>query len=306
MKIAIMGAGGTGGYYGAYLAQADNNVTFIARGAHLAALRKHGLRLQGSRGNIHIQPAQATDRPADIGPVDVVLFCVKLYDTEIVAEAIRPLIGPNTMVISVQNGVDGPERIAKVLGSAHVLGGAAYMSARIAEPGLITYTSAMSKLVFGELDGTLSDRGQRFCTLCNQAGFTAELSPDIKTTLWTKFVLLSANASLTSLTRQPLGYVYGDPDMRPVARAVIEETAAVGRASGVALPDDIVTITLALADTLPPDMTTSMHHDLNAGKPLENASISGLIVRLGQELGVPTPVHQAAFAALKPFQNGTA
>ena len=306
MKIVIMGAGGTGGYYGAHLAQAGNDVTFIARGAHLAAMRRDGLRLHGSRGTIHIDPTQATDQPADIsGPVDVVLFCVKLYDTESVAELIRPLIGPDSMVISVQNGVDGPERIAKVLGAGHVLGGAAYMSARIDQPGVVSYTSAMSKLVFGELDGTRSERAQHFQAVCNQAGFTTELSDDITQTLWTKFALLAAHASLTSLTRQPLGYVYGDPDMRPVARAAIEEIAAIAKAKQIGLPDDIVERTLALADTLPATMTTSMHHDLNAGKPMENASLSGLIVRLGRELGIPTPVHQVAFAALKPFQDGT-
>jgi 2-dehydropantoate 2-reductase len=304
MKIAIMGSGGTGGYYGAHLAAAGHDVTFIARGTHLQAMLTDGLRLSGPRGDIFVNPAQATANPGTVGHVDVVLFCVKLYDTETAAELIRPLIGPESMIISVQNGVDGAERIDRVLGGQRALGGSAYVSAKIMEPGVIGYTSDWSKLVFGENDGKISQRVQRFADACRDAGFEAEISSDIDKTLWSKFVLLATNAAMTTLTRQPLGVVYGDADLCRVAEAAMREVRAVATARGVALDSDIVEQMVARSKTLPPDMTTSMHHDLSAGKPLEIESFSGLVAQLGDQLGVATPVHRTAYACLKPYRNG--
>jgi 2-dehydropantoate 2-reductase len=304
MRIAVMGTGGMGGYYGGLLAASGQDVTFIARGAHLDAIRKRGFKLIGPRGDYHIHPAQATDRPGDIPPVDVVLFCLKLYDAEAGAEAIKPLLKPGTMVISLMNGVDGPERIEKIVGPGHVLGGAAYASAKIDEPGVVSYRSDMSKLVFGELDGSLSERGRAFARACENTGFEAELSSNIQATLWQKFVLLATNAALTTVTRQPAGAVYGDPELKALAIDLMKEVLAVAKAKGIELPDDALDRALAVTTTFSPDMYASMYYDLAAGKPLELESFSGHITRLGRELGVPTPHHRTLYACLRPYAKG--
>ena len=304
MRIAVMGTGGMGGYYGGLLAATGQEVTFIARGAHLDAIRTNGLRVIGPRGDVHIDPAQATDDPGTVAPVDVVLFCVKLYDAETAAEAIKPMLKPGTMVISLMNGVDGPERIEKVTGPGHALGGAAYASAKIDKPGVVSYRSAMSKLVYGELDGTRSERAVAFADACAATGFDVELSTDIQATLWQKFVLLATNAALTTITRQPAAGVYGDPELKALAADLMREVMAVGRAKGITIPDETLDHSIALTETFPPDMYASMYHDLAAGKPLEVGSFSGLITRLGRDLGVPTPCHRTIYACLRPYENG--
>ena len=304
MRIAIMGTGGMGGFYGGLLAAQDRDVSFIARGPHMQAIREHGLRLIGPDTDITIKPATVTEDPASIGQVDVVLFCVKLYSAETAAELIKPLIGPNTMVISVMNGVDGPDRIASILGREHVVGGAAYAAATIEEPGVVGFRKGPNRLVYGELDGTINNRVQAFQKLCEGAGFTAEISDDILATLWSKFVMLSTNAALTALARHPVGVVYKDPDIRPVAVALMNEAYAVAKAQDINVPDDIVERSLTTIQSFAPDMYASMYHDLIAGRPLEVASFSGLITRLGQQLNVPTPHHHTAYACLKPYANG--
>lgn len=304
MKIAIMGAGGLGAYYGAHLARSGQEVAFIARGAHLAAIRERGLRLFGPRGDIHVDPARATDDPAEAGPADAVLFCVKLYDVERAGEALRPLMGPDTFVVCTQNGVDGPERLARILGPERVLPGAAYVAAHIAEPGVVRYASDMSSLVFGEAEGRASARSLAFRDACRAAGFGCEIAPDIARTLWTKLVLLGANAGMTCLTRQSVGGVYRDPELRAVGADAMREVAAVAAARGVALAPDVVERTLKLADTFPPQMTTSMHNDLKRGGRLELEHLSGFIAREADRLGVPAPVNRAIFAALKPWKDG--
>lgn len=304
MRIAVMGTGGMGGYYGGLLAATGQEVTFIARGAHLEAIRSNGLRVIGPRGDVHIDPAQATDDPGTVNPVDVVLFCVKLYDAETAAEAIKPMLKPGTMVISLMNGVDGPERIEKVIGPGHALGGAAYASAKIDKPGVVSYRSAMSKLVYGELDGTRSERAVAFADACAATGFDVELSTDIQATLWQKFVLLATNAALTTITRQPAAGVYGNPELKALAADLMREVMAVGRAKGITIPDETLDRSIALTETFPPDMYASMYHDLAAGKPLEVGSFSGLITRLGRDLGVPTPCHRTIYACLRPYENG--
>lgn len=304
MKIAVMGAGGMGAYYGAHLAKSGQDVAFIARGAHLAAMRANGLQLLGPRGDIRLNPVRATDDPAQAGPADVVLFCVKLYDVEAAGEALKPLMGPDTFVVCTQNGVDGPERLAAILGPERVLPGAAYVAAHIAEPGVVRYASDMSSLVFGEPDGRISERAIAFRDACRAAGFGAEVSPDIAKTLWTKLVLLGANAGVTCLARQTVGGVYGDPELRAVAADAMREVAAVARAKGVKLDPDVVEKTLALADTFPPDMKTSMYTDLMRGGRLELEHLSGYVAREGDRLGVPTPINRAIYAALKPWRYG--
>lgn len=305
MRIAVIGTGGMGGYYGGLLAGAGQDVTFIARGAHLSAIRANGLKLTGPRGDTHIKPAQATDDPAEVAPVDAVLFCVKLYDAETAAEAIRPMLRPDTMVISLMNGVDGPERIDAIVGAGHALGGAAYASAKIDEPGVVSYRSAMSQLVFGELDGRESKRALAFRDTCAGTGFEAVLSTNIAATLWQKFVLLATNAALTTITRKPAAVVYSDPDLKDLAADLMREVMAVAEAKGVSLPDDTLEKAIALTQSFPPDMYASMYYDLAAGKPLELESFSGLIWRLGSELGVPTPLHRTVYACLKPYAAGT-
>lgn len=305
MRVAIMGAGGVGGYYGGRLAQAGHDVAFITRGEHLRAIQSNGLKLTGPTGEAVIAGARATDDPARIAPVEVVLFCVKLFDTEDAARAIAPLLAKGGVCISLQNGVDGAQRVGAVVGEDRAMGGIAFVSALIESPGVIRYTSKAPSIKFGETDGRMSERAARFRDACKAAGFDAEVVVDIRAALWHKFVGLAVNAALTSLVRQPAGVVYHDPDLMALARAGFEEGAAVARALGVTLPDDIVEWQVRNHLAFPPQMYASMYHDLARGRRLELESFSGLIVRKGRELGIPTPFHSMAYACLKPYVNGT-
>ena len=304
MRIAIMGTGGIGGFYGGRLAQAGHDVTFIARGEHLRAIREQGLKLTGPAGDAVVANAQATDDPGKLAPADVVLFCVKLFDTEDAARAIKPLLSKGGVCISLQNGVDGPRRIGVIVGDDRVMGGLAFASALIDAPGVIRYNSKAPSLKFGEADGRMSERAIRFRDACTAAGFNAEAVADIRSALWHKFVGLTVNAALTSLVRQPAGVVYNDPDLMALARAGFTEAAAVAKAMGVKLPDDIVEWQVKNHLGFPAGMYASMYHDVARGKRLELDSLSGLIVRKGKELGVPTPFHSMAYACLKPYING--
>lgn len=305
MRIVIMGAGGVGGYFGAYLAQAGHDVAFIARGEHLAAMRARGLRLEGTRGDIVLPAVTAAEDPASLGgTADVVLFAVKLYDTETAGRSLAPIVGPHTMVSGLQNGVDGPDRLAGVLGRDRVLGGAAYVSALIAEPGVVRYTSDMSRIVFGELDGRVSPRATGFAEVCTASGFTADVSADIRATLWEKFVLLASNSALTSVLRKPAGEIYTDDELAGIAREMMQEVAALAAAEGVAIAPDTVEKAIALTRTFPPGMYASLYHDLARGRRTEAESLSGLVSRRGRALGVPVPLHTMAWAALKPWVNG--
>jgi 2-dehydropantoate 2-reductase len=304
MRIAVIGAGGVGGAFGAALANAGADVTFVARGAHLQAMRERGLRVEGGRGETIVSPAQATDDPATIGPVDFVLFCVKLWDVETAGAAIKPLVGPTTAVIPLQNGIDSSERLIPVLGAQAVMGGVAQISATIAEPGVIRQVGSFMRLVFGELEGGKSARGEAFLTLCQKAGFDASHSDQIQTELWMKFILLASNAAMTAATRTPVGLLRDDPDIAPLFARCYEEVVAVGRAKGIRIPDDAVAKTLAFNRNAPPTMMASMAHDLIRGNRIELPWLSGKVVALGRELGVPTPVHEVLYAVLKPFVDG--
>ena len=305
MRIAIMGAGGIGGYYGGRLAQAGHDVTFITRGDHLRAIQEKGLRLVGVAGDAVIPGAKATDDPGRLDAVDVVLFCVKLFDTEDAARAIAPLLAKGGVCITLQNGVDGAQRIGAVVGNERVIGGIAFVSSLIESPGVIRYNSKAPSIKFGEADGRASERTTRLLDACKAAGFDAEVVADIRAALWHKFVGLTVNAALTSLVRQPAGIVYHDPDLLALARTGFVEGAAVARASGIPLPDDIVEWQIQNHQKFPPRMFASMYHDLARGRRLELESLSGLIVRKGRELGVPTPFHAMAYACLKPYINGS-
>jgi len=304
MRIAVIGAGGVGGAFGAALAKAGGDLTFVARGAHLAAMRRRGLTLLSPRGDLNLSVVQATDEPGGIGPVDVVLFCVKLWDVESAGAAIRPIVGPNTAVIPLQNGIDASDRLIPILGKEAVLGGVAQISATIAEPGVIRQTGTFMRLVFGELDGRPSARGAAFLALCRAAKFEAVNSNAILTALWEKFVLLATNSSVVALTRLPFGKLRNDPEVFALFEKSVTEVAAVGRARGIALPTDLEAKALQATRNFPAEMLPSMAVDLLRGNRLELPWLAGKVVALGRELGVPTPTFEVMYAALKPYANG--
>jgi 2-dehydropantoate 2-reductase len=305
MRIAVVGAGGVGGGFGAALAKAGGDVTFIARGAHLAAMRSEGLRVNSPRGDTHLVPTQVTDDPASIGKVDVVLFCVKLWDVESAGEHIKPLVGPATAVIPLQNGIDAADRLLPILGREAVMGGVAQISASIVKPGVINQVGTFMRMVFGELDGKASPRGEALLALCQKAGFDATLSDRILTELWMKFILLATNASITAATRQPIGKLRDDPDIKATIVAAVSEVHAVARAKRIALPTDAVDKVLEFIGHAPPAMKASMALDLERGNRLELPWLGGKVVALGRELGVATPVHSMMYALLKPYIMGT-
>jgi len=304
MRIAVIGTGGIGGTYGASLAKAGADVTFVARGAHLAALRENGLRVEGDRGETHIRPAQATDDIAGIGTVDFVLSCVKLWDVEQAAEQIRPIVGPHTAVIPLQNGIDAAERMIRILGDEPVMGGMAFVTGTIVAPGVVRQTGTYQQMTFGELDGRVSERGQRLRDLCEAAGFEGVLSSDIMVPVWQKFLLLVPLSGLNALTRLPLGKWREDADLVDLYEAALHETVAVGLAEGVRLPPDSVDKTLAMMRSMPSHHTTSMGNDLLRGNRLELPWFAGKVAELGRRHGIPTPVNGFIYAALKPYVNG--
>ena len=304
MKIAVMGAGGVGGYFGARLAQSSADVTFIARGAHGAAIREKGLRVFSPNGDALVHPAKAVSDPGMIGKVDVVMFCVKLWDVDTAAEACKPLIGPDTAVICFQNGVDAEERVAAVLGGRCAVGGVAAIAALIEEPGVIRHMGTMAWLKYGELDGRSSPRLQDFDEACGKAGFEASISPDITVDIWRKFAFLAPLAGATAATRMPIGPILAEAQTRRLFADLIAETVAVGRAKGARLEDGIEDKQVAFAEGLPGEMKASMLGDLERGNRLELEWLTGAVVRLGRELGVPTPVSDKVYAVLKLHAEG--
>ncbi len=304
MRIAIIGTGGVGGFFGIKLADAGHDVVFLARGKHLAAMRDKGLSLVGSKGDILLPKVTASDAIADLGPIDVALFCVKLYDTEEVGKALAPALSDNGYVISLQNGVEAAERLGPILGEGRVCVGNAFMSAKIEEPGVVRYTSDMSTMEIGEPSGGPSPRLDAFAAICNKAGFTALVTDDAEAKLWSKFVLLSTNAAITTAFRQPCGPLYRNQEIRDLARDAMAEVVAVGQAKGVDVDDSAIGRAMALLDTFPDDMYASMYHDLARGGRLEVGSLSGTVYRLGRKLGIPTPIHRTLYLALLPYENG--
>jgi 2-dehydropantoate 2-reductase len=303
MKVAVFGSGGVGGYFGGRLAASGTDVTFLARGAHLAAMQQDGLHIASPLGDVHLPAVQATDRPQAIGPVDVVLFTMKLYDVEASAATLAPLIGPETVVITLQNGVDAMDMVAKHVGDRHVAGGAAYIVAVIDKPGHIRHTTAQ-QLVFGERDGRRSDRLVAFEEAGTRAGFQAKAETDVQSVLWTKFVRLATWSGMTTATRSPMGVVRDTPATYDMMIAAIEEVIAVGKARGVTFPPDLMEGTLKLIRNFPAASKSSMLEDFERGRRLELPWLSGAVVRIGKEVGVPTPIHQFITTILTPFVNG--
>jgi 2-dehydropantoate 2-reductase len=305
MKIAIMATGGVGGYFGARLAAAGQDVHFIARGAHLAALRANGLKLHSANGDLWLRPVAATDDPATIGAADIVLFAVKQYDTVTAAKAIAPLIGGVTGVISLQNGVDRTDPLRAILGGAHVMGGVAYITAaEVASPGVITHVGSVARLIFGERDGSISPRAERFLAACKQAGIDATLSTDVAKELWAKFALLSAFSGVSSVLRKPIGAIVSDRDTRRLLEDAMAETVAVAKANDVDLGADYIARQEALIGKMLPETKSSMQIDLEHHRRLELEWLSGAVARLGEEAGVPTPTHHFIYAALKLYADG--
>ncbi len=304
MRIAVIGAGGVGGYFGARLAQAGHDVAFVARGAHLAAIRERGLAIESARGNATIGGATATDDPATIAPCDVIMFCVKLWDVESAARQIAPLVAKGGVAIPFQNGLASPEVLTRTLGAARVLGGVAYIAATVRAPGVIAHTGTMARLRIGAFEGGPADRAAAFVDACTQAGIETELSADIERALWEKFCFLSAFSGCTCLVRKPIGAVRGDPDIRRIFESAMREGWSVGRERGVALADDYVAQQLAASDALPENMNSSMLNDLLAGNRLEAPWLSGAVASMAAEAGLPAPVSATLFAAVKPYING--
>jgi 2-dehydropantoate 2-reductase len=300
MRIAVLGAGGIGGYYGGLLAYTGQDVTFVARGAHLAAMREHGLRVESVHGDFEVRPAQATDDPGEIGPVDLVLVTVKSYDLEAAAEVGRPLIGGETAVLPLLNGLDAAERLAAVWGEEHVLVGLTHISSSIVAPGAIRQVSPVRRITFGERDGSLSPRAGRIRDVLAAASIEVVLTPEVDVALWEKFLFIASISGVCCLARQPMGPVLATPETRQIYVKAMREVEAVGRARGVALPAQVVEKSLELSEGFAPTTRPSLLVDLEAGRRLELEAMSGTVVRYGQKAGIPTPVHEVIYAALKP------
>lgn len=305
MKIVMFGAGGVGGYFGGRLAAAGVDVAFVARGGHLEAIRRDGLRIASPKGDVHLTGIRASADPADLGPADVVFLTVKMYDVDTAASALRPLLGPDTMVVTLQNGVEATDMVARRIGREHVAGGVAYVAAVIGAPGLIRHT-ALDALIVGELDGTMSPRLLALREAASAAGFTFTASPDIRRDLWSKFARLSVFSGMTGVLRSPLGVLRASPGLMAMLDAAVDEALAVGRALGVALDDRVRDEVFAMYRAMPPLAKSSLLEDLERGKPLELPWLSGAVVRLGREAGVPTPTHALIETLLAPFVHGGA
>jgi 2-dehydropantoate 2-reductase len=304
MRIAVIGAGGIGAPLGASLSLAGQDVTFLARGSHLAAMRANGLKIEGDRGEYLVRPVQATDDPAEIGPVDLVLFCVKLWDVESSGEQIRPLMGHDTGVIPLQNGVDASERLIPILGANHVMGGTAVLTGSIVAPGVVRQSGQHHRIVFGELDGRITQRGEMIRDVCQAAGIGAELSGDIQRARWEKFIILVAASGVCAATRLSIGPLREDPDISPLFEEAMREVVAVGRACGVQFPPDVLEPWRALLRGVPPDWIPSMAVDIRAGRKMELPWLGGKLVELAAAHGVPVPVNRIISAVLKPHANG--
>lgn len=304
MRIAIMGSGGVGGYFGARLAQAGHEVHFIARGAHLAAIRQNGLKVESKLGDVHLDSPAVTDNPAEVGRVDLAIVCVKLWDTEAAAEALRPMLGPDSAVVSIQNSVKKDDLLRDKLGRETVFGGVCYIATSIASPGVIRHVGTMQRLVFGEYGGRRSDRTERFLAACREAGIDAEIHPDIERAIWEKFVFLVGMSGTTASIRQPIGPIRAHARTRALLLDAMREAVDVGRAQGIALDERFADQRLTFIDGLPADMNSSMNHDLRNGNRLELDWLSGDVVARGARLGIPTPVNRAIHDILALYADG--
>jgi len=305
MKIAVMGSGGLGGLYGGRLAHAGYDVTFIARGAHMSAMKEHGLLIENDeQGEVRVARPNATDDPGAVGVVDYVLLAVKLWDTDAAVSAIRPMVGPGTVVISLQNGVIKDDILRREFGEDAVVGAVAYVATHVARPGVIRQTGSMQRLILGEYDGQQSPRAQQLLDAMLRAGIQAAISDDIRRTIWEKYVFLVGLSGTTATMRSTIGPIRQNAQSRAFLYDLLKETVAVGRAHGVRLPSDYADDRLAFLDTVPATMTSSMHHDLEKGNRLEVAWLSGGVVELGRAVNVATPANRAVWDILALHAGG--
>jgi 2-dehydropantoate 2-reductase len=305
MKIAVLGSGGVGGYFGARLAHAGYDVTFVARGKHLAAIRQDGLRIASPLGDLVVKSPNVVEDVSLVKTADLVLVAVKLWDTESAAQSLKPLAEKGASVISFQNGVQKDDILARYLPASSIIGGVCYIAATIGEPGLIVHSGTLQKLAFGEYDGSRSPRVAAFYDACQKAGITAEISDDIKRLIWEKFVFLVGLSGTTTSIRQPIGPIRENPLTRAFLLRVMSEVVAVGRATGVNLPEHFANDRLAFCDTIPATMTSSMHHDLERGNRLELPWLSGAVSGFGSQLNIPTPNNSAIADVLALYTDGT-
>ena len=304
MRVAVMAAGAVGGYFGGRMAADGHDVVFIARGAHGDAVRRDGLKIESALGDLHLKNVNVTDDPKQVGPVDVVLFAVKLWDTETAGEQTRALVGPNTRVITLQNGVDSVERLAPILGDEATIAGTTYVVTNIARPGVIRHTGTVAKIHCGRLDGRPDAVLEGYVEQMKAAGIDITATGDMLLEIWKKFVLLSGTSGITASTRQPLGVIRDDADMRTFFFRLMHETMAVGRAAGVEFPPDFPAELERSVAGFPPMMKASMANDLHAGNRLELDWLAGKVVALGRKYGIPTPTQEAVYAILKPYRMG--
>ena len=300
MRIAVIGAGGVGGYFGGRLAMAGHDVAVIARGQHLAAIRADRLRVHSTKGGF-TATVTATDDPAEIGPCEVVLFCVKSYDTEGAAARLSPLLTADTVVVSLQNGIDNEEKLAGVIGAHRVAGGAAFIFSSITEPGVITHTGGPARIVFGEISGERSQRLERLLSACREAGIDSEIPSDIRVVLWTKYAFICATAGMTAAVRLPLGNIRDCPESWALFARIVAEVIALGRAEGVPLSDNAVDQLIAFGAGLESGSLSSLHHDMTTGKKMELETLHGTVIRRAARLGVAVPACEAIYGILRPW-----
>lgn len=304
MRIAAMAAGAVGGYFGGRMAAAGHDVFFIARGANLAAMKANGLKIESVHGDLHLPKPNVTDNPKDVGPVDVVLFAVKLWDTEEAAKLMKPMVGPNSRVITVQNGVDNVERLGAILPPDCICGGAAYIATVIGSPGVIKHTSSFAKLRYGRIDKKPDAVLQAFTDAGKAAKLDMDVSADINVEIWEKFIFLTAMSGSTASLRSPIGAIRSDPELRPFYRALMQEAYDVGRARGVGLAPDFVEGRMKFLDSVEPGMKASMAHDLERGNRIELDWLSGKVRALGRTLNIPTPASDTVYTVLKLHRMG--
>ena len=302
MEIAVMGAGGVGGYFGGLLARAGHNVTFIARGAHLDAIRRHGLRVISDNDGDFTVSGRATDNPALAGAPQLVLFTVKMYDNAAAIRAIAPLVGPDTIVLTLQNGIDNGDRLAAEYGPERVLIGSAYLEGRISEPGVVTQ-GGPGAASFGERTPGITPRGEMLLTVFQEAGWRVELLANMTGMLWRKFAYLAGSAGVCAASGCAYGELRAIPETRAAIRAAIAETLAVGAAAGAPLEPDSLEWSMNALDNFPATGMASLAKDFAEGRPVELEGLTGTVIRMGREYGVPTPVNDALYAVLKPRAN---
>lgn len=303
MRIAIMGSGGVGGYYGGLLARAGHDVTFIARGEHLQAIREHGLQVQSVHGDFSIHPASATDTPADVGAVDLIIVAVKMNTLEDAAEQMRPLVDGHTSILPLQNGVEAAARLSQIFGQEAVMGGATWIVSMIAEPGVIRQASQVRRIVFGEIDGRETERAKTILKVLQETGANIELSNEIEKVLWGKLMLIASFSGITSMTRSPIGPVLAFDESRSLFEAAMRETETVAHAHGILLDSDAVAKAMTFAATLDPELTSSMQRDVVAGRHSEFDALNGAIMRAGREVDVATPIHSFIWTCIKIIEE---